>query len=230
MIEEIYQMREAMPASSKHCVETLTMAAVFGLCVSLLPAHAAGDLFPSPSDASPSNPVAAPPPPPPPAPAKPSTAAKPLAPLPSAPPASNKDGAGKASQKKQGQRSELDYQNYFAGYQAARALVLEGKYTEAITAFRALGHDDSPEVANYLGYSYRKLGNYDGAKVWYDKALVADPNHVRTWQYYGLWHLEQGNKLKAQDFLEKIRLLCGNTTCQEYVDLSNAIEHGVHSY
>ena len=100
---------------------------------------------------------------------------------------------------------------------------------EAARAFRALEHDNAPEVANYLGYSYRKLGDYDLAKVWYEKALAADPNHVRTWQYYGLWHLEQGNKLKAQDFLEKIRLLCGES-CQDYLDLKGAIERGQHSY
>jgi tetratricopeptide (TPR) repeat protein len=115
-------------------------------------------------------------------------------------------------------------------YQAARDLVLDGKYTEAIIAFRALGHDDNPDVANYIGYAYRKFGDYDLSKIWYDKALAADPDHVRTWEYYALWHLEQGNKLKARDFLEKIRLLCGNVTCQEYVDLKVAIEEGRDNY
>jgi Tetratricopeptide repeat len=72
-------------------------------------------------------------------------------------------------------------------------------------AFRNLGHDDNPDVANYVGYAYRRLGDYDVSKVWYDKALAADPNHVRTWKYYGLWYFEQGNKLKARDFLRKDR-------------------------
>jgi tetratricopeptide (TPR) repeat protein len=141
--------------------------------------------------------------------------------------------SGKSSQqkkRKQDQRSESDYREFAIGYNAARALVLDGKYTDAIIAFRALGYDDNPDVANYVGYAYRKLGDYDQSKVWYDKALASDPNHVRTWEYYGLWHLEQGNKLKAQDFLENIRLLCGNTDCQEYVDLKVAIEDGRYSY
>ena len=84
-------------------------------------------------------------------------------------------------------------------------------------------HDDSAEVANYIGYANRKLGNYEAARIWYEKALAADPNHVRTWQYYGMWHVEQGNLLKAQDFLEKIRSICGGTACQEYADLKAAI-------
>jgi len=145
----------------------------------------------------------------------------------------NSHHSGKSSEKKKpkpDRRSEREYQEFVRGYHWARALVLDGKYTEAIMAFRDLGHDDNPDVANYVGYAYRKLGDYDLSKVWYDKALAADPNHVRTWEYYGLWHLEQGNKLRAQDFLEKIGLLCGNLTCQEYVDLKAAIEEGRDNY
>jgi len=145
----------------------------------------------------------------------------------------NSNHSEKSSEKKkhrQDRRSERQYQEFVTGYRSARALVLDGKYAEAIMAFRDLGHDDNPDVANYVGYAYRKLGDYDLSKVWYDKALAADPNHVRTWEYYGLWHLEQGNKLKAQDVLEKIRLLCGNLTCQEYRDLEAAIEEGRDNY
>jgi tetratricopeptide (TPR) repeat protein len=129
------------------------------------------------------------------------------------------------TKKKPDQRSE---QQFIDGYRAARALVLAGKYAEGLAAFRALGHDDSAEVANYVGYTYRKLGDYDASRMWYEKALAADPNHVRTWQYYGMWHAEQGNVLKAKDFLEKVRLLCG-TGCQEYQDLKGGIE-GTVSY
>ena len=77
---------------------------------------------------------------------------------------------------------------------------------------QALGHDDHAEVANSIGFASRKLGRYDDAKSWYAKALAAEPNHVRTWSYYGMWHAEQGDILKAKDHLEKVRLVCGNTT------------------
>jgi tetratricopeptide (TPR) repeat protein len=133
-----------------------------------------------------------------------------------------KDSGQKATKKKQlDKRSE---QEFIDGYRAARVLVLDGKYEEGIAAFKALGRDDSAEVANYIGYANRKLGNYELAKVWYDKALAIDPNHVRTWQYYGMWHVEQGNMLKAADFLERIRLICGGTGCQEFQDLKGAME------
>ncbi len=81
----------------------------------------------------------------------------------------------------------------------------------------------SPDVANSLGYTARKLGDYELSRVWYERALASDPKHVRTWQYYGMWHVEQGNKLKAADFLEQIRLICG-TECKEYQDLKGGME------
>ena len=53
---------------------------------------------------------------------------------------------------------------------------------------------------------------------------TSDPKHVRTWQYYGMWHVEQGNMLKAADFLEKIEAICGNKACKEYQDLKGGME------
>jgi len=88
----------------------------------------------------------------------------------------------------------------------------------------ALGRDDHPDVDNYIGYSYRRMGDYENSKIWYEKALAADPNHVRTWSYYGMWQMEQGNRLKALEDLQKVKLICGNTTCEEYRQLNDVIE------
>ena len=95
-------------------------------------------------------------------------------------------------------------EDFVAGYKAAYALIYEkGEYEAAITALRALDHDDNADVANLIGYASRKLGRYDDAKVWYERSLAADPNHAVTWSYYGMWQAEQGNLLKAKDDLEK---------------------------
>src|SRR5258707_8320945 len=42
-----------------------------------------------------------------------------------------------------------------------------------------------------------------------ERALKADPNHVKTWQYYGLWQVEQGNRDQAQYHLNRIAELAG---------------------
>ena len=91
-------------------------------------------------------------------------------------PAGTKD----SSKKKKDQKSEQEFRD---GYRKAYALVQAGDYTAAFAAFKGLDADDHPDVANYLGYTARKMGNYDLSKVWYERALASDPKHVRTWQY-----------------------------------------------
>jgi tetratricopeptide (TPR) repeat protein len=133
-------------------------------------------------------------------------------------PGQSKESAGQ--KKKKEQKSEQEFRD---GYRLAFALVQAGQYEAAYATFKELDADDVPDVANYLGYTARKLGDYELSKVWYERALAADPKHVRTWQYYGMWQVEQGNLLKAADFLENIRLICG-TECKEYQDLKGGME------
>ena len=110
------------------------------------------------------------------------------------------------------------------GYRAAYAAIYERHdYASAITQLKALGRDDQAAVANLIGYSYRKLGDYQSSKVYYELALKDDPNHVRTWQYYGLWQLEQGNREQAQYHLDKIASLAG-TDSSEYRSLAAALD------
>ena len=102
------------------------------------------------------------------------------------------------------QKQQLVQEKFLREYRAARQLILDGNYKAGITAMHALGHDERANVANYIGYANRKMGNYDQSKIWYEAALKADPNHVRTWSYYGMWQMEQGNRLKAlEDFYRR---------------------------
>jgi tetratricopeptide (TPR) repeat protein len=110
------------------------------------------------------------------------------------------------------------------GYRDAYATIYDRHdYAGAIEQLRALGHDDFANVANLIGYSYRKLGDYRASQVWYERALKSDPNHVLTWNYYGLWQIEQGNRDQAQYHLSRIAAICG-TACEEYRTLAAALE------
>ena len=122
------------------------------------------------------------------------------------------------------QEQRLAQEKFLREYRAARQLILDGNYEAGIAAMHALGHDEHPDVANYIGYANRKMGNYDQSKIWYEAALKADPNHVRTWSYYGMWQMEQGNRLKALEDLQKVQLICGSTTCEEYRQLKAVID------
>ncbi|MGA8969805.1 MAG: tetratricopeptide repeat protein [Pseudolabrys sp.] len=154
---------------------------------------------------------------------------KPLAAMGSDNPPPPTDSGSKKKKKKDNnvieqQQEQLAQEKFLRDYHAARAMILEGNYQGGIAAMHALGHDEHADVANYIGYAYRKLGDYDDSKVWYEKALATDPNHVRTWSYYGMWQMEQGNRLKALDDLQKVQLICGNTTCEEYRQLKDVID------
>ena len=138
------------------------------------------------------------------------------------------DDDGKKKKKKNNmieqQEQQLAQEKFLRDYRAARRMILAGNYQAGIAAMHALGHDEHPDVANYIGYANRKMGNYEQSKIWYEAALKADPNHTRTWSYYGMWQMEQGNRLKAEDFLEKVNVLCGTTACEEYRQLKAVID------
>jgi tetratricopeptide (TPR) repeat protein len=113
---------------------------------------------------------------------------------------------------------------FVQGYRTAYATIYDrGDYATAIDQLKALGRDDSAAVANLIGYSYRKLGDYKVSQIWYERALKADPNHVKTWQYYGLWQVEQGNRDQAQYHLSRIAAISG-TASEEYKSLATALE------
>ena len=121
-------------------------------------------------------------------------------------------------------QSLFDDPAFARGYRDAYATIYDRHdYAEAIEQLRALGHDDFANVANLIGYSYRKLGDYRASQVWYERALKSDPNHVLTWNYYGLWQIEQGNRDQAQYHLSRIAAICG-TGCDEYRTLAAALE------
>jgi tetratricopeptide (TPR) repeat protein len=128
------------------------------------------------------------------------------------------------------QKTKKPKSSFLNDWHKAYALVYDkGDYVGGIAVLRAMGYDDNVDVATLIGYASRKLGRYDDAKYWYDKALAADPNHALTWSYYGMWQAEQGNLLKAKDDLEKVRAICGNTECHEYVALRDVID-GTKTY
>jgi tetratricopeptide (TPR) repeat protein len=140
-------------------------------------------------------------------------------------PDSNPPPPPKSKKKKSGEiRPSVEQAAFENGYRAAYATIYDRHdYANAIEQLKALHRDDTAAVANLIGYSYRKLGDYKLSQVWYERALKADPNHVKTWQYYGLWQVEQGNRDQAQYHLNRIAQLAG-TDSEEYRSLAAALE------
>jgi tetratricopeptide (TPR) repeat protein len=146
------------------------------------------------------------------------------APTEEAPPPSKSNSMKSTHKAKKAKQSLFDDPAFAKGYREAYATIYDQHdYAPAIAQLHALGHDDFANVANLIGYSYRKLGDYRLSQVWYERALKSDPNHVLTWNYYGLWQLEQGNRDQAIYHLHRIAEICG-TDCSEYKTLAAALD------
>lgn len=95
-------------------------------------------------------------------------------------------------------------------YFASVSLINQGHYQAAfddltLTAAAAGPH---PDITTYLGYTQRKLGNYDVAKSYYAMALEVDPNHKGANEYLGELYVETGELDKAQIQLAKLENIC----------------------
>ncbi len=113
-----------------------------------------------------------------------------------------------------------------AGYAAAKAAADAGNFAKAINLLAAVVKTDAKnaDAWNLLGYSSRKLGQYDNAAKYYDAALRFDPKHLGALEYQGELYVETGQMPKAQENLARLQQLCGN--CEEYGDLKQAIGGG----
>src|SRR5215469_14446426 len=71
--------------------------------------------------------------------------------------------------KKADKQSFLDDPAFKQGYRTAYDTIYDRHdYAAAIDQLKELGHDDYANVANLIGYSYRKLGDYKLSQVWYE--------------------------------------------------------------
>ena len=80
-----------------------------------------------------------------------------------------------------------------------------------------------PDIYNYLGFSYRKMGNMKLASFNYEKALTIDPKHKGALEYQGEMFITLGQLDKAKANLKKLNSICF-LGCSEEITLKNSIE------
>ena len=107
----------------------------------------------------------------------------------------------------------------------ARADIAAKNWTKAIADLTVIvkASPSSADAFNLLGYSYRNAGNYERAGQAYTKALKLDPKHTGALEYQGVLFIKLNQIDKAKANLALIKTICGNTTCESYVDLAKAI-------
>lgn len=107
----------------------------------------------------------------------------------------------------------------------AYALAKDGRYQEALEVLDTLQNPNTAEALNYRGYATRKLGRTDEGISYYLKSVQLDPKYAKVREYLGEAYVVKGQIDLAKEQLETIKSLCGNTTCEEYQDLNEAIEN-----
>ncbi|TWC59758.1 tetratricopeptide repeat protein [Pseudomonas sp. SJZ080] len=104
----------------------------------------------------------------------------------------------------------------------AYRLARDGRYEEALALLDTLKNPNTAKALNYRGYATRKLGRTDEGIGYYLQSVKLDPQYAQVREYLGEAYVIKGRLDLAQEQLQQIKSICGNT-CEEYQDLAEAI-------
>lgn len=107
-------------------------------------------------------------------------------------------------------------------FEQGRALAKSGHYGQALAVLGAVRDQQDSMVLTMIGYSKRKIGQWDEGLADYRQALAVDTNNVNAREYLGEAYVEAGQVDLAKAELIKIETACG-VTCEPYRDLAEAI-------
>ena len=77
-----------------------------------------------------------------------------------------------------------------------------------------------PDTLNYLGFTHRKIGDYENAEIYYSIGLELDPKHVGINEYMGELFVVTNRLDKAKERLAVLE----DCNCKEYKELKLVIE------
>ena len=78
----------------------------------------------------------------------------------------------------------------------------------------------NPDILNYMGYTTRKVGNFDHAEKFYLEGLKIKPNHNGINEYLGELYVQTNRIEKANERLEVLK----SCNCDEYSELELIIK------
>ncbi|MDA9862384.1 hypothetical protein N9C40_03025, partial [Candidatus Pelagibacter sp.] len=84
-------------------------------------------------------------------------------------------------------------------------------------------NDEKPlqaDTLNYLGFTTRKLGDYEGGEKFYLQGLQIEPNHNGINEYLGELYVATNRMDMAKERLEVLK----TCNCDEYDELKEIIE------
>ena len=85
----------------------------------------------------------------------------------------------------------------------------------------------NPDILNYMGYTSRKIGNFEQAEKFYLTGLSLKPDHNGINEYLGELYVQTNRIDKANERLDVLK----NCNCEEYKELELIIKtRGVKVY
>ena len=79
---------------------------------------------------------------------------------------------------------------------------------------------NKPDTLNYLGFTTRKLGDYENGEKYYLQGLALDPNHIGINEYLGELYVVTNRLDLAKERLEVL----AKCNCEEYSELKQIID------
>jgi tetratricopeptide (TPR) repeat protein len=110
-------------------------------------------------------------------------------------------------------------------YAEAVGLINQEHYVEAFAALERTQAAVGPhsDILNYMGFTSRKLGNFDAALGYYREALRLDPYHLGATEYLGELYIQMGQLDRARTQLARLDELCAYG-CAQREELARWIE------
>ena len=78
----------------------------------------------------------------------------------------------------------------------------------------------NPDTLNLLGFSHRKIGDYDNAEIYYSMGLEINPKHVGINEYMGELFVATNRMDEAKKRLAALE----DCNCKEYSELKQVID------
>ena len=124
--------------------------------------------------------------------------------------------------------SKTDYDKAVESIKFAKKYEAKGKLEKAKKRYAKAqklllkSNSEKPNKAdtlNYLGFTTRKLGDYENGEKYYLQGLVIDPKHIGINEYLGELYVATGRHNLA---IERLEVLKG-CNCEEYNELKAII-------
>ena len=105
-------------------------------------------------------------------------------------------------------------------------LIDQEDFHSALKMLMVIYEDDknNSNIQTLIGFTYRKLGDYDTSIEFYKKAIINDPVNINAHHYIALSYIGIGEKKLATEHLDELIRICNPIPCEEIGDLKEKLK------